>query len=1496
MLMCMAAVWCLPVKGADVTSNGYSIYGQLAGDNYHPTWTTGGGSNCTIFIQDGTLPDGELEALTDPYILFKLDNPAQVGKFQMTVDGGSLDSEGKLWIKPTESYPQNWRFEYDYEITDRIIGEVFSYTISFYRSQDESQEPLVIFTGNQRIVDMAEIRFTPQRATGDIGTVIPVTLSFDPKGMSFLQNVEIRIEQPEGITLSCDEGSLKRIDDWNTAWILPIDPAQGKKNYSLTVTASDSTKQYLSARLYTTDGTQILYCDASLMVSIPSDFSQKDIDGLQKIATDNNNTYLSDYIANKGYLQDNNDSIYLQWDENISPARINNLNLHFNSLTTLDVSAFDSLEYLIVNNASITSLDVSMLKRLKEIRLHSTDIINLDDVELPDNPGLVVAGRVDLPLGEQVSEYEYRLISGTPVNLSAYATMNGEQANFVWKKRVEGRETVVEWEQTTPGIFTVPNPDEADEGKYVRYWCEISSSKYPEWEIRTYDIQLMRGAIDYSEDDIQLLKNLAAANPDCHELQQFVADSVKGWEEKWEDYYGNDRNRKVAVDWNYATPARISKLRIRNMGTVKNLDLSGFTELTYIDVCDLTQWMDGANVGLETLDLTKNTKLRYLEANGNWSLKVLKLSGLAALEEVYVRDCSKLESLDLSASKSTLKGLNIGFCDKLTVNLAELSALEYCDISSTTQYADYIANLPQSIQRLECNYTNYPLLDFAKYPNLKSYGIPQDVETLDISQTKLESVTMNGSKVRYSTFTPNQYTEQYSCQGGSQITIPDLKESAESQKETIYDIAVGDTVDLSTEAEINGVQSKYIWVDEYDRTESTGVFIPVPDEPGKFVYNGGGRPGVYYFCIISNEKYCEYSEINQWSGWRLVTFPIKLPEIKAGYAQAEVAALKAIVDNTDSPDLKHWWESEAWKSNEQQNQGGRFQVWWMLNEETHVYHVEALQLIGLGDTLTTLDVSAFKEMISLNCDQSGLSELSVKDNNKLQDLQINSSPELTTLILPDEKTNLRTLYCLYNNGLETLNVADYTNLRTLNLRSCESLTSGDLSRLTNLEELWLNYTKLEPVEVANNNYPNLRILGVPRMTKSIDISNMQSLIKLDVNGSLLKFSTLTIGEGQTCSVEGQTNWVDIPGLALAPESSEPEPYYLFPTGGTFNIGSEMRVDGVMTEIYLDNDNIKIVDKAGDMQSYTLEGGKLHDEVDLWLINDRYPMWELNLHGMIISCDGDANLDTKVDVRDVPVTVNHITQSEDALPYDRFGFYEADLNNDNNVDVADLQGIINLILKPQTKGANILADGYIPTVELSAENGYLYMDAEVPVASLQLELTGMTQAEPLLGKAAALTQASTVGDTTRIIGYSLKNVTIPAGKSVLMKFPEGARLAKAVFADEKARSLEVRTKGDIATSNETIRVTGSHEVANYPNPFRTTTTLAYTLDTEADAVELQVYNFNGAQVDIVQGLGTQAGENRCTYTTHLGSGMYVYRLAISRQGTIRYSKSNTFIIK
>lgn len=1493
MLMCMAAAWCLPVKAAVVESNGYRIEGFSEDAYLSYNWEYSDGF-CSIYVPEG--------APENVYLSFKLDDPSLGSDFRLSImDKGESDSKGELLV-PISLDGNHYSFHYSIfqTVGKEMIGRKYSYTVSLYETQDiTTSEPLASFAGSYEIKMPVQVSVSPNNIRGELNKTIPFTVRITANQFAG-QKAMLNFVKLDGMTITCDELTDQNKSD---KWAFAINSLQDA-TYHFTLTCTTETRRGFEARLENEEGNLLLVeGDYWISVSIPFAISERDIAGLQKIADDNNSDFLKEYITNKGYMNPENDSIQIYLDESVSPARINNLNFMMRSLTTLDVSAFDELEDLSLQHASLTGiLDLSMLTKLKRVLLNNSGIISLNQVKFPDNPKLEVQGYNTFPLGQQINEYRYQLVSGDTVKLSAFIA-GSVPSTIKWMKRTNDGEQEVKWEEITPGVFIVPNPDEADEGKDVAYWCEITSNQYANWTSRSWEIQLVRGAIDYNKDDIQLLKNLAAANPDCHELQQFVADSVEGWKEKWDDYYGNDRNRKVAVDWNYATPARISKLRIREMGTVKNLDLSGFTELTYIDVNNLSQWMDGTNVGLETLDLTKNTKLRYLVANGNRVLQVLNLSGLAVLEEVQVGDCNKLENLDLSASKSTLKGLNISNC-KATVNLAELSALEYCDISSTTEYADYIANLPQNIQRLECNYTNYPLLDFTKYPNLKSYGIPQYVETLDISQTKLEIVTMNGSKVRYSTFTPNQYIEQYGCQGGSHITIPDLKESAESWKETIYDIAVGDTVDLSSEAEINGVQSQYVWVDRYDGTESIGVFIPVPDEPGKFVYNGGGRPGVYYYCLISNEKYCRYSEINRWSGWRLETFPIKLPEIRAGYAEAEVDALKAIVDNTDSPDLKQWWESEAWKSNEQQNQGERFQVWWMLNEETHVYHVEALQLIGLGDTLTTLDVSAFKEMISLNCDQSGLSELSVKDNNKLQDLQINSSPELATLILPDEKTNLSILYCLYNNGLETLNVADYTNLRTLNLRSCESLTSaGDLSRLTNLEYLWLNNTMLEPIDVSN--YPDIKTLGVPRKTKTIDISGAGQLTRLDVDGSLLKYSTVTPKEDMNCTIVGLTYMDDIPGaLSKAPGYSEIQPYYLFPADKTFNIGAEFgKFDNTETtatarKAHSDEParSVIVVDKPGDMQSYSIEGGKIHDEVEIVFTNTTYPNWKMSLSGQIISCDGDANLDTKVDVRDVPVTVNHITQSEDALPDDRFGFYEADLNNDNEVDVTDLQGIINLILQPQTKGANILADGYIPTVELSAENGYLYMDAEVPVASLQLELTGMTQAEPLLGKAAALTQASTVGDTTRIIGYSLKNVTIPAGKSVLMKFPESARLAKAVFADEKARSLEVRTKGDIATSNETIRVTGSHEVANYPNPFRTTTTLAYTLDADADAVELQVYNLNGTLVDIVQGLGAQAGENRFAYTTRLGSGMYVYRLVISHQGTTRYSKSNTFIIK
>ncbi|WP_165156253.1 hypothetical protein [Parabacteroides sp. ZJ-118] len=1466
-----------------VENNGYNLT-SLSGEHYIDLSCSESTSDCWL-----EKPEGAPENV---YILFQLEGSVPTDEFQFIVNEQSTDAEGKLWITP-EMFQEEGRYFY-YTLLRRktspsLAGKTYAYTLTLYASQDTSTTPLAVFSGSQTVKRMVWLRVTPNRITGDLSTSIPFTVTVEANDFVGTPDAMLVIRKNEGVSItSKDLEQLQgtELSQSNYYHYFRIGELQND-TYNFTLSSTQEFRQTIEISIVDGNG-QHIPNSSWVQVSVPFNVSQTDIDGLEKIANDNNNAYLRDYVSNERYLNSSReDSIYIEWDDNLSPARISNLNFMFQSLTTLDVSAFDSLMYLTVNHAAIDKLDLSMLKRLRGVGLHNTGITSLNQVKLPDNPDLEVRGSYEIAVGKQINEYTCQLVSGEQVNLSEYATIDGEPTTIKWFKSSDSGsvEVTAEWVETAPYIFVVPALKEEDAEKWVRYWCEISTARYPEWKGCSRNIQIVRGAnIDYSEDDIQLLKNLAAANPNCHELQQFVADTVKGWEESWQESWV-DRNRKVAVDWNYETPARINRLRISDLSTVTNLDLSGFTELTYLDITHLSEWSKEQQkyIGLKTLDLTKNTKLRQLEAQSNYGLKSLNTSGLTALEIVSVRGNTELTGLDLAASRSVLSNLNLERC-QFDIDLMQFTALRVLNLDYTSQYGNYLDKLV-NLEVLNCCGTKYPLLDFSKYPNLTDYGVPMGVPALDITNTRISGLNMSGSQVRYSTLKAGS---NVIINGGSQIPIPNLPESTEypEWKRSVYDIAVGDTVDLSSEAYIDNIASRYLWVDETNQTESTGVFIPVEGAPGKFVYKGGGRPGKFYHCIIANERYSKYTEVNRWNGWRLETYPIQLPEIKATYEPTEVAALKAIVDGTDSPALKQWWESEAWKTGS--GTDPRFGTSWILDEGTNIYHLGYLQLLDLGDTLKTLNVDAFTELVDLNCNDNGIEELSLQKNAKLEFLQVDSCPHLKTVALPDAKERLRSLNICWSYELDSLDVSGYTNLDTLNLRGCNSLTyAGELSQLVNLEYLWLNNTLLEPLKTDSNNYSKLKRLGVPRKTKALDASRIENLEDLDVGGSMLTISTLQLKNTDSCFVHGWT-YPDIEGIKKVtnPDGDEFTPFYLFPANEKIDLSSEMVIGDEPTYVF---------GADGSDGLYTVRGN-IHDRVTLQWVNLTYGDWAVVLMGQIVSCKGDANLDTKVDVRDLVVTANYIVQNEDALPEDQFGRYEADVDDNNSVDAVDMQKIVNLILKPATKGTIGLRGGYVPAVELSVENGYLYMEAEVPVTALQLELTGMTQTEPLLGKAAGLTQVSAAGDTTRILGYSFKGVAIPAGKSVLMKFPAGARLAKAVFSDEKAQRLEVRTKGDIATSNETIRPMDDQRIGNYPNPFRGTTTLVYRLDEAADDVCLQVFSFNGALVEIVGGLPAAAGENRFVYSARLGAGTYLYRLAVRNQGKTSYSKSNTFIIK
>lgn len=270
----------------------------------------------------------------------------------------------------------------------------------------------------------------------------------------------------------------------------------------------------------------------------------------------------------------------------------------------------------------------------------------------------------------------------------------------------------------------------------------------------------------------------------------------------------------------------------------------------------------------------------------------------------------------------------------------------------------------------------------------------------------------------------------------------------------------------------------------------------------------------------------------------------------------------------------------------------------------------------------------------------------------------------------------------------------------------------------------------------------------------------------------------------------------------------------------------------------------------------------NDLVVVSVTNPLFPGWRIRYVTTVYTCDGDANLDKSVNVQDVTATVSYILEDKDNM-IPNFGFAEADVNYNNNVEIADVIGIVNLIHgKPVTKAGALRSESEVPVqMELDADN-FLTMNSQVPVAGIYLELVGVIDEIPLLGDAAKFLQASSLnGDTLRVIGYSLDGRTIPSGKSRILRMPAGVTLVGASFSDAKANSL--RSGGDaIVTSNAPIEaISQLAAVSNYPNPFRGSTTFRYQLTEAAKSVTIHVFSANGALAVVLNGLPGEVGDNQ-----------------------------------
>jgi hypothetical protein len=307
------------------------------------------------------------------------------------------------------------------------------------------------------------------------------------------------------------------------------------------------------------------------------------------------------------------------------------------------------------------------------------------------------------------------------------------------------------------------------------------------------------------------------------------------------------------------------------------------------------------------------------------------------------------------------------------------------------------------------------------------------------------------------------------------------------------------------------------------------------------------------------------------------------------------------------------------------------------------------------------------------------------------------------------------------------------------------------------------------------------------------------------------------------------------------------------------------------------------------------------------VNPGYPSMPLGMvHGKFtIDIFGDANIDTLLDIADVVSVVAYILGN---ISFTQREFMAADVTENDTINVADLVGIINIILGRWTGPSPSPYSGSKPPaiVRLDYEDlqpgttGELKVlaDLEVPVAGAQIEIN--YDPEQLSFEAPRLSDWSDKfiveykddkqGKFTALL-YNLSNDPISPGEGSILSLPVAVsphvlskiklEIGEVVLADQNAVEIPV--------DDGKVSVPQAFELSqNYPNPFNPTTTIKYTLTSLGNGEEslpttLKIYNILGEVVRTLvdepksAGVHYEVWDGKDDQGHQVASGIYFYRL-------------------
>jgi hypothetical protein len=283
--------------------------------------------------------------------------------------------------------------------------------------------------------------------------------------------------------------------------------------------------------------------------------------------------------------------------------------------------------------------------------------------------------------------------------------------------------------------------------------------------------------------------------------------------------------------------------------------------------------------------------------------------------------------------------------------------------------------------------------------------------------------------------------------------------------------------------------------------------------------------------------------------------------------------------------------------------------------------------------------------------------------------------------------------------------------------------------------------------------------------------------------------------------------------------------------------------------------------------------------------------------------GDANIDKLVDIGDVVSVVAYILNR---ISFTTRQFMASDVVPNDTVNVADLVGIINIILDRWAGPSPSPYLGPMATVKLDYEDLKPGTTGEVDVlANLQVPVAGAQikidyDPKQLSFEVPRLSEWSDKfiveykddkqGKLTVLL-YNLSNDPISRGEGTLFSLPVTVNpeainqiklgIDQIVLADQKA--IQIPVEGGQASVPKAFELS-----QNYPNPFNPTTTIKYTLPSVGDGeatlpTTLKIYNILGEVVRTLvnepksPGVYYEVWDGKDNQGNQVAAGVYFYQL-------------------